>query len=179
MSRKLVYRELYTKRLILRDVKQSDYQPQLEYLSDKANFPYADYKQLTTFHEVKQFFNKILEYQNKGSSLFWMICLRETDQPIGTVSAWNVDWNRNSIEFGYSIYPAFREHGYMSEALQAVMTYCNETLGFTILDIWTEEHNLPSQKLAEKLGFRFMGYEIEQAKHSPGDIKYAMYKKNV
>lgn len=177
MIRKLIYRELYTPRLILRAVKKSDYQSQFEYLSDRSNFPYADYKELRTFNDVNQYFNKILEYQNKGSSLFWMICLKETDQPIGTVSAWNVDWNRNSIEFGYSIYPAFRERGFMSEALRAVMTYCHETLEFTILDIWTEEHNLPSQKLAKKLGFRFKGYEIEQAKHSLGDIKYAMFTK--
>ncbi len=170
----LIYKQLETNRLILRQPKQSDYTYQYEYLKDKKNFPYADYKVAYSLNDVQAFFDKMLQYQLK-TSLFWMICDKESDEPIGTISAWNVNFELNSIEFGYSLYPNRRGKGYMLEAIQVVMQFCNEDLGFTIFDIWTDKSNVASIRLARRLGFKFKGYVDEPAKNSDDIVTYATY----
>lgn len=173
--RKLIYDDIYTERLTLRYPNHSDYSHQFKFLSDKSNFPYADYPVIEKEEEVKYFFAKMLKNQEE-SSLFWMICLKKEDIPIGTISAWNVDFDQNSIEFGYSIYPEYRRKGYMQEALRSVIDYCYNKLAFNVFDIWTHKDNISSIRLARKLGFIFEGYVTEKAKNSEGDIVYATYK---
>jgi len=124
--------------------------------------------------DVEEHFDRMMR-DNLKSSLFWIIAEKVSGRAIGTMSAWNVDFDRNSIEFGYSIYPVFRGKGYMREVLKAMIDFCTIKLGFSVIDIWTDTDNLPSRKLAESLGFAFVGYEEERAKYSPGNIKYAKY----
>lgn len=177
MSRKLVYKEIETERLILRYPKIKDYKYQLDFLSDKSNFPFADYKVIKTTAEVEAFFERMTE-NHLISTLYWVITNKETDEPMGSISAWNIDYEINSIEFGYSIYPNHRGKGYMKEALMAVMDFCVKDNKFSYLDIWTDKANLNSIKLAEALDFKFTGYVTEKAKNHEGDIIYATYRKS-
>lgn len=172
---KLTYKELETTRLILRFPRQTDYLYEFEYLRDKNQFPYADYKIAKTMEDVDLFFNRMLK-DHLITSLFWMICIKETDEPIGSISAWNVDFDKNSIEFGYSIYPKWRGKGLMTEAISEVIRFCHEDLRFTLFDIWTHKDNTESIRLARRLGFIFKGYMEEQAKNSDEMIQYATYQ---
>ncbi|MCK4552330.1 MAG: GNAT family N-acetyltransferase [Tenericutes bacterium] len=172
---KLIYKDIETKRLILRYPKKSDYSYQFEFLSDKSNFPYADFKIIKNINELDQFFqNKFKGFLE--TSLFWMICDRKTDIPVGTVSAWNIDYGQNSIEFGFSLYPEHHGKGFMIEVLEELIEYCHTTLKFTLFDIWTHKDNIPSIRLARRLGFKFMGYVVESAQNSDGNIEYATYQ---
>ena len=172
---KLKYKNIETERLILRYPKQSDYEYQYHFLSDKSNFPYADYPVIKNQDDIKIFFEKMLQKQGE-TSLFWMICLKNEDIPIGTISAWNVDFEQNSIEFGYSIYPQFRGNGYMQETLLKLIEYCYAELNFNVFDIWTHKDNIPSIRLARKLGFIYKGFITEKAKNQEGNIIYATYR---
>ncbi|MBN2876252.1 MAG: GNAT family N-acetyltransferase [Bacilli bacterium] len=174
MASRLKYKDLYTERLHLRLPRKEDYPYQIDYLSNKENFPYADYTVTEDESGIVVFFDRMMK-GHLNTSLFWMITLLESDEPIGTVSAWNVDWDRNSIEFGYSLYPKHRKHGYMLEALSKVMNYCLTELMFTEIDIWTDEQNESSIELARRLGFEYRGIEEEQAKNSPNMIRYATF----
>ena len=170
----LSYRQLETNRLILRLPKNLDYSYQFEYLKDKNNFPFADYKVAKSMDDVQTFFDKMFKHHLE-TSLFWMICDKTTDEALGTISTWNIDFDLNSIEFGYSLYPKNRGKGYMVEAIQAVMDYCNQELKFAVFDIWTHKGNIASIRLARRLGFQFKGYVDEPAKFSNETITYATY----
>jgi len=172
---KLTYQDIETERLLLRYPKKSDYSYQFEFLSDKANFPYADFKAIKNISELEGFYQGKFNHHLE-TSLFWMICDKKTDVPIGTFSAWNVDYEQNSIEFGFSLYPEHRGKGYMIEVLKELIDYCHTTLKFSLFDIWTHKDNIPSIRLARRLGFRFMGYVIEAAQNYDGDIEYATYQ---
>jgi len=176
MDRELLFKEIFTDRLKLREVQKKDYIFQLNYLSDKKNFPYADYQVIKSIDGIEYFFKRMMDKHLK-TSLFWMICDKKTDIPYGHISAWNVDFDENSIEFGYSIYPEYRNLGIMKEALKAVMEYCIKDLKFSKLDIWTDKDNIASIKLAEALDYKFTGYVVEKAKYSDEDIEYATYRK--
>lgn len=173
--RNLIFQELQTKRLILRNLKDTDLIHQYKYLRNKKNFPYADYKVVNSIEEVNPFFERMYKDDLK-TSLFWMIALKKNDKPIGTLSAWNVDFENNSIELGYSLYPFARGKGYMQEALVEVISFLHTVNKFNVFDIWTNKDNASSMRLARRLGFVFQGYEQEKSKNSDEIITYATYR---
>jgi len=175
---RLVFSELETDHFKLRLPIESDMDDQFEFLMNKEHFPYADYQIATVMADVRVHFDKMMLNHEK-TSLFWMIALKESNRPIGSISAWNVDFKRNSIEFGYSLYPAYRGQGYMQEVLAKVMNYCNESLHFTTFVIWTHRDNLASIRLAERMGFDFKGFIDENAHYSDETITYATFEKQV
>lgn len=177
MSR-LRFRDIETEHLRLRLPRLSDYEYQFAFLKNKDNFPFADYAVANHPDDVARFFQKSFRGYLR-TSLFWMIALKSSDEPIGTVAAWNVDWEAMSIEFGYSLYPKHRHLGYMREAIEAVLLYLYKEIGFRTFDIWTDKENQASINLALSLGFAFQGYVVEKAKNSPGSITYATYRLKV
>lgn len=170
------YQEIETKRLLLRKPMKSDYIFQFNYQKDPANYPFADILTCRTMEEIEAFFNRMMEGIKTRDSLFWMIEHKKNSVPLGTISAWNIDVDKNSIEFGYSLYPNARGNGYMFETIKAVIEYCHTNLGFTVFDIWTNKDNYSSIKLAKNLGFVFTGFVEEQAKHTDTNIVYATYQ---
>ena len=172
---KLIYKELRSKRLILRLPIETDFNAHYEYLKNPLNYPFADYKIAKSLTDVHDFFEKMLKEQ-LINSLFWMIAIKESNEPIGTISAWNVNWDEMTIEFGYSLYPNYRGFGYMKEAIQKVIDFLEKENNFKLFDIWTDKKNITSLKLAESLGFKHLGYEVEKAHNSERNIEYATYR---
>lgn len=175
---KLNYKELNSKRLFLRMFKETDYSYQYDYLSNPANYPFADLKIAESKKDINEFFEKMLK-EHLETSLFWMIINKETNKPIGTLSAWNVNWEELTIEFGYSLYPQYRGFGYMKEAIETAIDFLRKENGFQVFDIWTDKGNAPSIKLAEELGFFFEGYVVEKAQNTDKEIVYATYRLNL
>ncbi len=60
---------------------------------------------------------------------------------------------REAAEIGYWVKREARGRGVATAALRLVMRYAFEQVGVERLEIMTETPNLPSQRLAEKLGF--------------------------
>lgn len=172
---KLIYKELLTERLVLRYPKKSDYQAEFEFLSNKDNFPYADYFIAKHMDDVRSYFQRMLKNQ-LDTSLFWMISLKDTLEPIGTLSAWNVDFSEMTIEFGYSLFPKYRGKGYMQEAIKVAISFLKKSNHFYKFDIWTDSNNTESLKLPKKLGFCYTGDCIEKAHYSDQDIIYKTFR---
>ncbi len=63
-----------------------------------------------------------------------------------------------SASLGYWIGERHARHGYMTEALQALVTYCFDGLGLHRLEAACLPHNTPSRALLEKAGFSQEGY---------------------
>lgn len=170
------YQEIETERLLLRKPMKKDHIFQYNYQKDSANYPFADIFTCISFKEIEIYFDRMLEGIKNRDSLFWIVENKETLEPLGTISAWNIDVEKNSIEFGYSLYPNARGNGYMFETIKAVIKYCHTALGFTVFDIWTNKDNYPSIKLAKKLGFIHTGFVEEKAKHTNTTIVYSTYQ---
>ena len=172
---KLKYKELVSKRLILRMPNREDYKYQMDYMNNPLNYPFADYKITKSMDDIEEYFEKMLS-EHISNTLFWMVADKKTNEPVGMISAWNTDWKEMTIEFGYSIYPKYRGKGYMKEALEAAIDYIKEENNFYLFDIWTDIHNKSSIRLAESLGFDYQGDKIEKAHNSEKDITYATYR---
>ncbi|MTI21875.1 N-acetyltransferase [Fulvivirga sp. RKSG066] len=61
-----------------------------------------------------------------------------------------------NVDIGYAMLPQHEGQGYTYEAAQATLKYAKDTLGFEVVLGITDTENTASQKLLEKLGFRFV-----------------------
>ena len=62
-----------------------------------------------------------------------------------------------SVEFGYTIFPAYRKQGYASEAAQALMDWATRAHGVRRFVVSISPENEPSLRLARTFGFHRVG----------------------
>ncbi len=144
---------LDTPRLHLRQLLHKDAKDILALRSDESVNKYIDRPPTTTIEEAKAFIEKINAFIANDQSLYWVICLKEADEPIGTICLWNFSADQKTAETGYELKPAFHNKGYMHEALQAVLHYSRETLSLESIEAFTHADNKSSRLLLEKNGF--------------------------
>jgi [ribosomal protein S5]-alanine N-acetyltransferase len=66
------------------------------------------------------------------------------------------------VEFGFSVFPAFRRQGYAREAAIALMRWALQTHGVKRFVLSIRPDNAPSQGLAAQLGFARVGSHIDE-----------------
>ena len=84
--------------------------------------------------------------------------LKDTNQPIGTSTA----LQREKLEFidiGYAFLSKGRGKGYASEATKLIIEYVRKKFQQEKVYAFTMPKNKASQKLLEKLGFKYIGVE--------------------
>jgi RimJ/RimL family protein N-acetyltransferase len=69
------------------------------------------------------------------------------------------------LKVGYTMSPAFQGRGYATEAVSALIEYAFTTLGADVVRAYASADNLPSIRVAEKVGMRL----IERLEHREGD----------
>ena len=94
----------------------------------------------------------------------WMVCRKSDDVIIGRAGLEYKDYgDYTGLEMGYLIAAEEQGKGYATEVCAAIMDYAWENLDFSELNCVIEEENIPSVRLARRLGF----CQIEQAQ-GPG-----------
>jgi len=64
---------------------------------------------------------------------------------------------REGGSVGYMLSSSARGHGFMTEAVRAVVRWAREVHGIESLQLWTHPDNLASQGVAERAGFARLG----------------------
>ena len=143
---------LETERLIFRQWKHSDYDAFASFyaVEENARFvggiktPEASWRLMATY---------IGHYELNGYS-YLAIDEKDTGTLIGTVGLWNSDpWPEP--ELGYWLLPNAQGKGYGVEAGLAVKAFALDTLKLKTLVSYIDPTNIPSKKLAERLGGTF------------------------
>ncbi len=65
------------------------------------------------------------------------------------------------VEFGYTIFPAFRRQGYAREASATLMAWAGNLHQVRQFVLTISPDNLPSLRIAQRLGFRKVGAHID------------------
>ncbi|QHW34249.1 GNAT family N-acetyltransferase [Paenibacillus rhizovicinus] len=97
---------------------------------------------------------------NEGQSIrFWLKLAGESDgELIGTASISNIVRGAfQSCHLGYRMDAAYRNSGYMTEALSHVVAFAFEQLNLHRIEANVMPRNAPSLKVCERLGFRREG----------------------
>jgi len=87
---------------------------------------------------------------------------------IGDIALQDLDWKNRSCSLGYGLTKLkYRDKGYTTDAVKAIMQYGFSHLGLERISASTQESNIGSQRVLQKCGFTLEGRE-RKATYFPG-----------
>lgn len=87
----------------------------------------------------------------------WAIMLKVSDEPIGTISAVDIDEQTEKVHIGYCIGSQWWHCGYTSEALSAIIPFFFEQVGVKRLESQHDPGNPNSGSVMKKCGMIYEG----------------------
>ena len=131
-----------------------------------------------TTHENEDVSKQVLdmwvkEYENINYYQ-WCIVLKETNEPIGSISLFNCKDDIKQIEFGYCISRKHWNNGYTSEALKAVIDLAFK-IGYERIVGCHHKDNIASGKVMIKNGLTFFT-ETDGKTNKNEDCKILVYE---
>ena len=148
---------LETPRLILRRATLADAEPMFRnWASDPEVTKYltwAPHKTVQATHSIVESWVK--QYEN-DDYYHWMIVLKETGEPIGSLLASTVG-RAQSAHIGYCIGKEWWHKGIVSEALQAVIQYLFQAVGYHRIEAMHDPNNPHSGAVMRKCGMHYEG----------------------
>ncbi len=153
-----------TERLILRPFLETDAADVYEYLKEPAVNCFACMK-LHSLDEAKEEMKKRIG----ETEYYFAITLKETGKVIGEIDAYpetgepHADENtvRDTFSPCWMLHANYQGKGYAFEAAHAFFDYLFHQKGARRIYAYTEDYNLSSQHLCEKLGMRREGVFLE------------------
>lgn len=83
---------------------------------------------------------------------------------VGNISLRNMNDESSSPEIGYWMSPDYSGRGLMTKSVQALTNLGIATLGLEKIIIRADPENIASNKVAEKAGYNFVGFETDNGK---------------
>lgn len=161
-----------TERLLLRELRQTDYDALAAILMDEETM-YA-YEGAFTAEETQEWLDRQLgRYREHGFGL-WAVCLADGGEMIGQCGLSMQSWNgRELLEVGYLFNRRFWHRGYAVEAARACMEYAFDVLGAPSVCSIIRDTNEASQNVARRNG---MALAERWTKHYRGvDMPHVLY----
>ncbi len=103
--------------------------------------------------------------------LDFIIYLKDTNYPIGSILFDRYDKDNKSLEIAYNLHPNYWHKGYMTEAVLSAMDYIFNNLDIDNIICGYAEENFKSKGLIEKIGFHFFSEHIEHYTRIDKDVK--------
>ena len=148
--------EFRTNRLKIRQLQPRDAVAIFEIKSNREVTRRYGVEPCESLEQTKKWIEDRVSNYNNKMVLYWVFSLTGEDRAIGSVCLWHLDIESRCAEVGYELNPTYWSHGYMFEALWAVLDYGFE-IGFHRMEACPFEINEPSKKLLLKLGFKHEG----------------------
>lgn len=153
-----------TARLILRPFLETDAEDVYEYLKEPSASCFACMK-LGSLNEAREEMRKRLP----ETEYYLAVTLKEDGKVIGEICAYpetgephaDVGAPRDTFSPCWMLNERYQGRGYAFEAAQAFFDYLFSEKGARRIYAYTEDYNLPSQHLCEKLGMRREGLFME------------------
>ncbi len=142
---------LETRRLVLRPFLPDDVGVMAEVLGDPVSMRF--YPHPFSFEETEAWVARNMA-RSEGDGLgLWAVVLRDTGEVVGDCGAvvQQVDGS-DELELGWHLHPAHQGHGFATEAAIAWRDYAFAVTGRDRLISLILEENLPSQRVAERIG---------------------------
>ena len=145
--------KLLSDRLELKSLEMGDAAEMLKIRSHPEINRYISRTPPGDISEIESFIQRIHLLEAAGSTLFWTIRLKHTDNILGTICLWNINKEKMKAEVGYELLPKYQGMGYMSEALAVVLNAGFDEFSFEEISAYTNRQNEASVRLLEKMEF--------------------------
>ena len=153
---------LTTERLTLRQCTKNDCSTILFLRSDDKVNKYIKRIKARNLADAEDFLNKTTTAMENGESIDWAITLNGQAEMIGSICLWNFSADRSIGEVGYALTPTHQYKGIMTEALQSVLKFGFEILGFEEITAYTHYGNDHSTKLLTNHNFKHDSSRIDK-----------------
>lgn len=161
---------LETERLVLRRFRGTDAQAMFDnWANDPEVTRYLTWEPHKSVDVTRNVLSDWIRGYGRPSFYQWAICMRETDEPIGSISVVNCQKNIASFEIGYCIGRGWWRQGITSEALQAVIDYLFVEVGALRVCADHDSRNPNSGRVMRHCGMTYEG-TLRQACHSNAGI---------
>jgi RimJ/RimL family protein N-acetyltransferase len=145
---------IHTERLILRPPTMADFDRWAELMADPEASRYIG-GAVSKSMAWRALMAMAGAWTLTGVGMFSVID-RHSGRWLGRIGPWQPhDWP--GTEVGWSLHPDAHGKGYATEAARAAIDYAFDTLGWTEVIHCIDPDNVPSQKVAERLGSRLRG----------------------
>ena len=156
-----------TNRLVLRNFRREDAAELLAYLES----PVASCFLSLTLRDMNAALSEADRRSMDDAQI--AVCLKDSNQLIGDLFAHPED---DTISVGWNFNPAFSGQGYAFEAAHALFADMFDVQGIRRIYAYVEDHNLPSQKLCERLGMRREGLFLDYISFRNNDAGQPVYE---
>ena len=149
---------LDTKRLRLRELAKGDAEAIFAIHADVEGMRWFGSDPMKELSEAEQLIDIFADWRKlPNPGVRWGIERLDDGNIIGTCGLfkWNRAWRVCTI--GYELAQHARNQGFMQEALASAITWGMQEMALNRVEAQIYPENVPSIKLAEKLGFRFEG----------------------
>lgn len=151
------FEPITTERLVLRRSHADDAEAISAYRSDPEVHRYQGWER--TDHEGVHEEIAAMAERSPGDPGGWVqlsVEQRDTGQLVGDVGLSPDESEAGVIKIGYTMDPAFQGRGYATEAVAALVDYAFDALRAETVRAFASAENLPSIRVAEKVGLRLM-----------------------
>jgi RimJ/RimL family protein N-acetyltransferase len=163
-----------TDRLTLRRLNEEDVDALFNIFSDPAVMRYWGTPPLSDRNAALSLMKEIHDLFDKQIMLKWGLALRETNILIGTTTLFNLNFDNGRAEIGYGLGSAYWGHGYMNEALRALIGYAFNDLQLRRLEADIDPRNAASIRTVDRLGFRQEGL-LRERWHVNGEVQDSLF----
>ncbi|TYS18526.1 GNAT family N-acetyltransferase [Rossellomorea vietnamensis] len=162
-----------TKRLIIREMVQSDYDALCRILCDEEVMRGA-YESAFNLEEAQNWLNRHLKrYEELGFGL-WAVELKETNEMIGQCGVTMQGWRENEVlEIGFLFQKAYWHRGYATEAAVACKEYAFSVLNADRVYSIIRDTNLAAQKVAVRNGMNIIDKDTKSFRKI--DMEFLLY----
>ncbi len=143
-----------TERQYLRELFMEDAPELMKVLSDPESMQF--YPHPFSKDEVEKWIQWNIENYRKYKHGLWAVILKDGDAFLGDCGITMQPIGGETVpEIGFHIIKEYCNKGYASEAALACKEYAFKILRYSEVFSYTTERNIPSQRVAEKIGMRF------------------------
>ena len=163
-----------TERLLLRELKQSDWEA-ISYLrSDLDVNKFVKRSSAETKEKALGFISKINRGLKNQNFYYWSISEKSNPEMIGSICLWNFSEDKKTAEIGYDLSTKSQRKGIMNEALKSVLKFGFKNLELETIEAFTHKENVSSKKLLERNKFKLI--QSREDEHNKDNVIYEIKK---
>ncbi len=169
-----------TTRLYIRDLREDDWQAMHELRTDHRVYRFNHFGPETE-DATRTWVVETIKHNNRLPRLSHncAIVLQATNQVIGWIGFGVPDETKavqGNIDFGYALLPAWWHHGYMTEALGALLAFVFTTTRAECIFGECNVGNIGSARVMEKAGMRRVAHYQNQDETAPDKLESYRYE---
>lgn len=145
--------ELRTTRLHLRELNRNDVQALFEMRKDEALMEHIGKRRASTLQDAADLLERTINDRKENNGLTWALTLKDQDEMIGTIGYYRLQKEHYRGEVGYMLMQEHWGKGLMTEALEAVVQFGFNGMGFHSIEAVTDPANERSNRLLQRAGF--------------------------